>query len=79
MGHVFIFHLLRPQGQQHPHHLLLMLVQSTQVMTTQVSFIKAQTIKWSYFTLMQQRSESGPKEEGGGTGHAMLCLDFVPR
>lgn len=28
---------------------------------------------------MQQRSESGPKEEGGGTGHAMLCLDFVPR
>ena len=25
-----------------------------------------------------QRSESGPKQESGGTGHAMLCLDFVP-
>lgn len=79
MGRVFIFHLLHPQRQQHPHHLLLMLVQSNQVMTTQVSFIKAKTIKWSYFTLMQQRSESGPKEESSGTGHVMLCLDFVPR
>lgn len=27
---------------------------------------------------MQQSSEPGPKGESGGTGHAMLCRDFVP-
>lgn len=46
----------------------------------QIPFIQTQTIKTLYFTLMQQRSEPGPKEGRGGIGDSALtlCTNPVP-
>lgn len=46
----------------------------------QIPFIQTQTIKMLYSTLMQQRSEPGPKEGRGGIGDSALtlCTNPVP-
>lgn len=73
MGHVFILH----SQQQHPHHFLLMPARET---TIKFHLSKPKLSKCCTFTLMQQRSEPGPKEGRGGIGDSALtlCTNPVP-